>query len=74
MELRLTPEQEATILQIAQHEGKTPEQLIFDITVNFYEGDRGFREAVQRGLDQANAGNLIEEETMDRRFETMIRG
>jgi len=73
MELHLTPEQEAHLLQIAQHEGKTPEQLVFEATLNLYDGDRRFREAVQRGLDQANAGNFIEEDEMDARFEKMIR-
>lgn len=74
MELHLTPEQEAHINQIAQHEGKNPEQLVIDAALHLLDRDRRFREAVQRGLDQANAGNFIEEEEMDARFEKMIRG
>jgi predicted transcriptional regulator len=74
MEIRLTPEQEAHLLQIAQHEGKDVGQLLVDTALNLYERERQFREAVQRGLDQANAGNFIEEEEMDARFEKMIRG
>ena len=73
MEIRLTPEQEAAILQIAQHEGKSVDQLIFDATVNSYEGDRRFREALRRGIAQADAGNSIEEE-MDARFNKMLGG
>jgi predicted transcriptional regulator len=74
MEIRLTPEQEAHLLQIAQHEGKDVGQLLVDTALNLYERERQFREAVQRGLDQANAGNFIEEEEMDARLEKMIRG
>ena len=74
MELHFTPEQEAHLAQIAQHEGKAPEQLIVDAALNLLDSDRLFREAVQRGLDQANAGNFIEEEEMDKRFKKMIRG
>lgn len=74
MELHLTPEQEAHLSQIAQHRGKDPGQLVFDAALNLLDGDRRFREAVQRGLDQANAGNFIEEEEMDARFKKMIRG
>jgi len=74
MELRFTSEQEAHLAQIARHAGKPPEQLIVDTALNLLEGDRLFREGVQRGLDQANAGNFIEEEEMDARFKKMIRG
>jgi predicted transcriptional regulator len=74
MELILTPEQEARLVQMARHEGKTPSELVFDTTVSLYDADHRFRERVQRGLDQANAGNFIEEEEMDIRFEKMIRG
>ncbi len=73
MEIHLTPEQEAHLQQLARHEGKTPEQLVFDATLHLYEEDRLFREGVQRGLDQANAGSFLEEEEMDARFEKMIR-
>ncbi len=74
MELHLTPEQEAHLQQIAQHEGKNPEQLMIDTALHLLDSDRRFREAVQRGLDQADAGIFIEEEEMDARFEKMIRG
>ena len=74
MELHLTPEQEAHLHQIALHEGKDPEQLVIDAALNLLHRDDQFREAVQHGLDQANAGNFIEEEEMDARFEKMIRG
>ena len=73
MELHLTPEQEAHLAQIAQHEGKDPEQLVFDAALDLFDRDHRFREAVQHGLDQANAGNFIEEEEMDARFRKMIR-
>lgn len=74
MELHLTPEQEAHLHQIAQHEGKDPEQLIIDAALSLLDRDDKFREAVQHGLNQANAGNFIEEEEMDARFEKMIHG
>ena len=74
MELSITPEQEAYLSRIAEHEGKTPSQLVFDATVGLFESDRVFRAAVQRGLEQADAGELIEEEEMDIRFQKMIGG
>jgi len=74
MELAITAEQEAHLLQIAEHEGKTPSQLVFDATVGLLEGDRRFRAAVERGIEQADAGEFIEEDEMDARFEKMIQG
>ena len=72
MELPLTAEQEAHLAEIAQHQGTNPGQLVFDAALHLLDGDRLFREAVQRGLDQADAGNLIDEREMDARFEAMI--
>ena len=74
MELHFTPEQEAHILEIAQHQGKTPEQLVLDATGDVFEGDRRFRESVQRGIAQADAGQFIEDEEMNARFARMIHG
>lgn len=47
---------------------------MIDTALHLLDSDRRFREAVQRGLDQADAGIFIEEEEMDARFEKMIRG
>jgi predicted transcriptional regulator len=74
MELAITPEQEAHLARIAEHQGKTPSQLVFDATIGLIQGDRLFRAAVQRGIEQAEAGDFLEEEEMDARFEKMIRG
>jgi predicted transcriptional regulator len=74
MEIALTPEQEARLIQMAEFEGKTPSQLVSDTVIHRLEADRYFRERVQRGIEQANAGEFIEEEEMDIRFEKLIRG
>ena len=73
MELHLTPEQEAQISRIAQHAGKPPEQLVTEIVLGLLDEDDNFRVAVRLGLAQADAGNFIEEEEMDARFEKMMR-
>ena len=74
MEIVLTPEQEARLIQMAEFEGKTPSQFVSDTVANHLEADRYFRERVRRGIEQADAGEFIEEEEMDARFEKMIRG
>jgi len=73
MELHLTPEQEARLEEIAQHAGKAPEQLITETVLSLLSDEESFRIAVREGLAQADAGNFIEEEEMDARFEKMMR-
>ena len=73
MELHLSPEQEARLSRIAQHEGKPLEQLATEKVLSLLEEDDDFRVAVRLGLAQADAGNFIEEEEMDARFEKMMR-
>jgi predicted transcriptional regulator len=74
MEIHLSPEQEAHLFQIAEHEGKKPEQLIVDAALSLLADDEDFRHAVREGLAQADAGNFIEEEEMDARFKKMMQG
>jgi predicted transcriptional regulator len=72
MELHLTPEQEARLAEIAHHQGKQLQQLATERVLSLLEDD-DFRVAVRLGLAQADAGNFIEEEEMDARFEKMMR-
>lgn len=71
MELRLTPEQEAELQSMAHHEGKTPEDLLFESFHHLL--DRGLREVLEERIRQADRGVLIEEEEMDARIEKMLR-
>jgi RHH-type rel operon transcriptional repressor/antitoxin RelB len=73
MEIALTPEQEAQLIQMAEFEGKTPSELLVDTVAHHLEADRYFRERVQRGLAQADAGEFVEEEEMDARVQKMIK-
>lgn len=73
MEVRLTPDEEARLAAIAEVVGSNPEQLIKDAALRLLDEDRRFLEAVQVGIDQANRGQLIDEEGMDARVERMLR-
>ena len=73
MELHFTPEQEAQLSRIAQHEGKPAEQLITEKALLLLDEDDKFRMAVRVGIADAESGNFIEQEEMDARFEEMMR-
>ena len=73
MEVHFTPEQEARLSQLASHTGKgDAENLVKDWALRLLEQDTRFRAAVEKGIDQADRGEFIEEDEMDARIERML--
>jgi predicted transcriptional regulator len=72
MEVHFTPEQEAMLSQVASHEGTDPEQLVRDAAIRLLERDAHFRAKVREGVQQADRGELIEEEEMEARMTRML--
>jgi predicted transcriptional regulator len=60
MEVRLTREQEASIMDIASRTGRNVGDLLQEAVRQVIEYDEWFRKEVQSGLDQADRGDLIE--------------
>ena len=73
MEIHLTPEQEAQLLQIATQSGTDAEQLVKDAALRLLDEDARFRAAVRKGIEQADRGEFIEEAEMDARMEQMFK-
>ena len=73
MEVRFTPEEEKQLVRIATQEGVEPEELVKDAALRLLEDDARFRSAVQKGIDQADRGEFIEEEEMDTRVKRMFK-
>ena len=71
MEVQFTPEQLSRLSQIAAHEGIDTERLVERAALHVLEDDVEFRAAVQKGIEQADRGELIEEEEMDARVTRM---
>jgi predicted transcriptional regulator len=71
MEVRFTPEDEARLAKMARQEGVDPEQLVKDAALRLLD-DARFRAAVQKGIEQADRGEFIEEEEMDARVKRMF--
>ncbi|MGH9493960.1 MAG: hypothetical protein ACRD3B_03100 [Candidatus Sulfotelmatobacter sp.] len=72
MEVHFTPEQEALLSQVASHKGTEPEQLVNDAALRLLERDARFRDKVREGMQQADRGELIEEEEMEARIARML--
>jgi predicted transcriptional regulator len=73
MEVEFTPEQLASLSQIASYHGTDAAQLVKDVTLRAVEEDRRFLEAVERGIEQAERGEFIEEQEMDARVARMLQ-
>ena len=73
MEVHFTAEQEARLARIAIREGLDPEELVKDAALKLLEDDTSFRAGVRKGIEQAERGELIEEEEMDARVKRMLQ-
>ena len=73
MEVQFTPEEEARLARIATQEGVAPAELVKDAALRLLEGDARFRAGVQKGIEQADRGEFIEEEEMDARVKRMFQ-
>lgn len=72
MEVHFTPEQEVRLFKIATHEGIDPAQLVKEAALRLLEDDARFYNAVGQGMQQADQGQLIEEDEMDARVQRLL--
>ena len=73
MEVQFTPEEEARLARVATQEGVNPTELVKSAALRLLEDDARFRAGVQRGIEQADRGEFIEEEEMDARVKRMFQ-
>ena len=72
MEVHFTHEQDARLLEIAAHEGIDPAQLVKEAALRLLEDDTRFRIAVRQGIQQADQGQLMEEDEMGARVRRLF--
>jgi predicted transcriptional regulator len=73
MELHLKPELEARIVRIAGETGRDSGDVIEQLLESYFDHDDWFRREVQKGIDQAERGELLEHEELVRRVEGQLR-
>lgn len=64
MELALTREMESELASIAERTGRSVEQIAADVLAKGLAQERRFIEAVEQGIRSADAGRLVEDETV----------
>ncbi len=72
MEVHFAPDVEARLHQVAGASGKDVEQLVKDTVVRMLENQARFVAGVQRGIEQADRGELIEHKEVVSRIERLF--
>ncbi len=73
MEVRLQPEKEAQLAQIAAERGLTKNQLAQQVLDRYLEDDTHFVEAVNLGLAAADRGEFVEHEEVEAKLNKVLR-
>ena len=72
MEVHLTPEQESRLAELARYQGVTVDALLMDVALGLLDEDEQEREIIRQRIEQADRGEFIEQEEMDRRVKAML--
>jgi len=70
--VHFTPEQEAQLTQIANHDGTAPEQLVKEAVNRMLENQARFVAGVQRGIGQADRGEFVEHKDVLNRVDRLF--
>jgi predicted transcriptional regulator len=72
MQVRLTPEQEARLVELAARDGRSPDQLVQEALNRFFEADADFVEAVVKGLTSLDRGEYLSHEEVGKRIDRLF--
>lgn len=72
MEVHFTPDVEIRLRQLAVANGKNAEQLVEDTVARMLENQADFIAGVQRGIEQADRGELIEHKDVLNRIDGLF--
>ena len=73
MEIRLHPEKEAQLAQIAAQQGLKTDELARQVLSHYLEEDTRFIEAVNIGLAAAKRGDFVEHEEVEKKLKQILR-
>ena len=73
MEVRLQPDKEAQLAEIAAQRGLKKDELAQQVLSRYLEDDTRFIEAVNLGLAAAERGDFLEHEEVGRKLKQILR-
>ena len=72
MQVHLTPEQQARLVELAARDGRSPEQLVREALDRFLDADADFVEAVMKGLASLDRGEGLTHEEVGKRIDRLL--
>jgi predicted transcriptional regulator len=72
MELKLTPELQAKLDEIAAQQGRDAQSLVQDAVQRLVDYDQWFVREVEKGLAQIERGEVLEHEEVGARLEKLL--
>jgi predicted transcriptional regulator len=73
MEVHFSPEVETRLQQVAVANGKDAEQLVKDTVARMLENQARFIAGVQKGIEQADRGELLEHKDVLNRIDRLFQ-
>lgn len=73
MEVQLTPEEQAQLVQVAQRTGRNAEEVVREAINSFLQHEKAFIEAVEKGLASLDRGEHITHEEVGTRIEKLFK-
>jgi predicted transcriptional regulator len=73
MEVRLQPEKEAQLAQIAAERGLRTDELAQQVLSHYLEDDKRFIEAVNVGLAAAERGEFVDHEEVGKKLKKILQ-
>jgi predicted transcriptional regulator len=73
MEVHFSPDVETRLQQVAVANGKDAEQLVKDAVTRMLENQARFIAGVQRGIEQADRGELVEHQQVRDRIDRLFQ-
>ncbi len=73
MEVHFPPDVEAKLQQVAVANGKKPEQLVQDTVARMLENQARFVAGVEKGIAQADAGELVDHQDVLKRIDKLLK-
>jgi len=73
MQVHLSPDQEARLIELAARDGRTPDQLVRQALNRFFAADADFIEAVMKGLASLDRGEGLTHEEVGKRMDRSLQ-
>ena len=72
MEVHLTPDLQAKLINSAAQQGRNPDELVQDVLARYFEEEVRFVEAVKRGEEALQRGDYLTHEQVGQRLERFL--